>query len=144
MKTILALLILIGCSTPPYKQPNYKPQNTINSEFIPYLEDYEYYYKGKVRHIPINFESLDGNTVGLCGYRNGKIFILIDPDYWLKSTELEKLQLFFHELGHCHLGRGHYNLKYSDECPISFMHKTTFDNDCIDRHFDAYIEELFK
>ena len=106
-------------------------------------------------------------TVGLCNYFLRTISI--DRYFWSTLSELEKESLMFHEFGHCTLMRGHtakketkdtkitYYLEkaafylgilesrgyMADGCPASQMHPWTIDRQCLQHHYDYYIDELF-
>lgn len=110
--------------------------------------------------------SKKGNTVGVC-----HPFIMeidISASWWRQTTSpMEKMELVFHELGHCILRRGHtyrpvqgdfrawledvgfklgiFQEKHylSDGCPASFMHPQMMGEHCVNKHFYYYIEELF-
>jgi len=65
----------------------------------------------------------DSNIQGQC-FRNEKKpkKVIIDTEYWARSTDLEKEFIIYHELGHCFLNRSHLNDgDSSGEC-VSIMH----------------------
>jgi len=89
----------------------------------------------------------------------------IDPEYWRYFTKTGRMALVFHELTHSYCGRGHdygdgreYGRDgreaiknpskadgfFEDECPISLMFPIIISDDCINRHADQYIEEMFQ
>lgn len=110
------------------------------------------------------------NVVGIC-YTFGPLsFIQINEYWWKENTnELEREQLIFHELAHCILYEHHTQPTSSegfmgwvegkmfdwgffkarkkylrDYCPSSYMNPSVLGRECISKHYDYYIEELFK
>lgn len=94
--------------------------------------------------------------------------IRIDKGWWLYESDIRrKEQLMYHEFGHCILYRDHTfptgtnNLigwleRFSfrlgvlrtfdllpDGCPSSYMNPVLIDKQCIYKHYDYYIDELF-
>ena len=150
-----------------------KKYKGVDPELQTYVEEFKALSKGKVtdEHLE-NFtmgfrEYSKGSSVaGTCHYGVDEVDISIK---WWNSwqTPSERLELVFHELGHCILKRGHANKPthdgflawmerlgfkigmfdakgfLEDGCPASFMHPYTLGDRCINRHFHYYINELF-
>ena len=70
-------------------------------------------------------------------------YIKIDRDYWNKASQYKRINLIFHELGHCVLGRDHVEWKTPNECPPSFMHNSIVSNYCLKKYYKNYLKEMF-
>lgn len=150
-----------------------KKYDKVNEEFVPYMYEFIHLSEGEVteedfKYLTMGFRKYpDGSTtVGTCHYIVDEIDISID---WWNSykTPSERLELVFHEFGHCILKRGHANKPVKggftqwlerlgfkiglftekgylyDGCPASFMHPYTIGDRCINKHFHYYIKEMF-
>lgn len=132
----LLLIFLTACG------PGFRVAKHTAPEFVPYIALFTEYYGVEVK-IPLYFNKLEGVYVGVCrkwsdGYRE----IEIDPDAWDRFSENKRINLIFHELGHCVLNRKHVNIRLEDGCPASFMDEYIISDQCLDKHMDEYIEEL--
>lgn len=146
----ITLLLFQNCGTTFTSQQTVKQiVTTTDQQFYPYIQEFEYYYGETTAHIPIGFADLDPKIAGIC-YRSviaGKTlnaYIVIDYDYWYKITEYQRINLIFHELGHCALGKPHVPSDSVSLCPSSFMFEQIMSTSCIRDNYDAYIEELFR
>ena len=84
------------------------------------------------------------STVGLCRfYSRGPNQIELSRSNWNRGTETFKEMLLFHELGHCALGRGHFNATHSGGRPESLMNSWLFSQNFYRQHRDEYLKELF-
>jgi hypothetical protein len=120
--------------------------------------------------VSIGFKRIDqGPVVGLC--HDGLYFreITLDTDFWINTTQLGKIALFFHEAAHCYCGRDHdYNgipypeseserfgeyIKgifskrpgyYPDGCPLSLMFPSVVPDECVRLHYNDYTKEMFQ
>lgn len=175
MKKLLLLLVLFmntACANN-LEIRMVKKHQGIHSEFKPYVQEFIMISKGKVdendfHNFSMGFRdySKDSSTVGTCHY--GAFEVDISKKWWNQTTSpSERLELVFHEFGHCILKRGHtkkpegdgwlewfermgFKLGFftekgylSDGCPASFMHPYTLGEMCINRHFNYYMNELF-
>lgn len=142
MKRLLILcLFLTACADK--KETLYQG---IDPEFQEFVDEFQVdsIQQGKpvTVYIPINFHEMDG-FAGKC---KNKAEILIDPDDWESRSVHQQKALIYHELGHCVLGRDHYNETVSDGLfgrPVSIMTEHLGLVDFNSSHFDSYIEELF-
>ena len=118
-----------------------------------------------IQYVP----SMEGNIIGTCNRKAKEI--LVNERYWNNSftRELERKALFYHELSHCILERNHtqphlfphdWATKFEnlmlklgqwkkippleDGCAGSLMHPTTDDYNCLIKHWDYYVYELFQ
>lgn len=147
----VALLFLTACG-PIIPDPRNIKQT--DPAFTKYIGAFEYMYGRSIGDIPIGFTTtLDGTFIGMCtvwstGYRQ----IEIDQEYWnsKNTSELNKIGLIFHELGHCVLNRGHIKDKmkanmygYDYSVPVSIMYPYNFFSDFYKPLEDYYMEELF-
>ncbi|MHA1676038.1 MAG: hypothetical protein ACTSU6_02555 [Candidatus Njordarchaeales archaeon] len=139
MKYLSLILLLSACA----KSKDPRKNTTSNQDFIPYIQEFESYLGYQIQDIPINFMDLDTH-VGVCrSYSRGYREIHVDPTYWAKISEKQRINLIFHELGHCSLNLDHDYQILGDGCPNSFMYKSISDNFCLDKYYDHYIEEMF-
>lgn len=147
------LILLVSCGKNPFMKDHFhNPENrdprtntTTNAVFQPYIEDFEYDYDQYIGDIPMNFADLEGNRVGVCyTWSSGHAEIEIDRTFWADATELERKAVVYHELGHCELGRDHFDEMKEDGCAASIMNWILVRDSCMDIHLDDYIEELFK
>lgn len=150
-----------------------KNHKTIDKEFQPYIQEFQYASLGAVnekdfKRFTMGFRDMDysSSTVGVCHPLAYEVDI--SRSWWhLNTSQSKRIELVFHELAHCVLRRGHTQkpigdswmhrwerfgfaigmfaekAKLPDGCPSSFMHPYTLTEDCIDKHFSYYIEELF-
>jgi len=131
--------------------PAHTRQNTVtNPEFQLYINEFEGYSGLDTRAVPISFADLPGDEAGVCHYFRvgaGPIrwgYIEIDEPYWKTISEQQRINLIFHELGHCVLGRDHVIPTNSVEmCPKSFMHPSVIDTHCLMHNYNDYIKEMF-
>lgn len=101
---------------------------------------------GKLAHIYIGKDSLlrKATTVKRWPYflQNE---IIVDVDWYRKSTPIQREQTLFHELAHVYLGRGHLNLfLYKDRqlIPVSMMNRTN--TQYYEKYKEYYLKELFE
>lgn len=93
----------------------------------------------------IDFIDEEG-VIGTCQYRSHiPNHITIDESFWLRSSDLSKEYVVFHELGHCVLLRGHDDNHDDNGYCISVMHsgltdcRTVYNN----TFREYYLDELF-
>lgn len=170
--SIFMLFSLSSCATDLEIRLSKKYKN-IHPEFQTYIYEFKQLSKGKVTdsdfyNFTMGFRKYkNGSSVaGTCHYGVNEVDINIE---WWNGfyTPSERLELVFHELGHCILKRGHtvkpthkgflawlerigFKLGFFEDkgyiydgCPASFMHPYTISNRCINKHFSYYINELF-
>lgn len=110
-----------------------------------------------------------GTIVGLCTYGKNFREIDVDVDFWNKSTWKTKRTLIYHEMTHCMCSRLHtwQNGEYpevdsdieviidrpfykdppgmlSDDCPASIMYPYVVSDECVDKHWSYYQNEMFE
>jgi hypothetical protein len=122
--------------------------------------------------VSIGFKKINrGNTVGVCNYGSFFREIDVDIDFWLNSTNMSRLALVFHELSHCYCTRKHDYGKdknypetalerleraliwkvqggekpgyWDDGCPKSLMYPVIPDDECLMKHYQEYVLEMF-
>jgi len=92
-------------------------------------------------------ENLPGEQVaGQCNYHSHEPnHVTIDQDFWEHASERFKEYVVFHELGHCHLLRGHREEAFPDGTCRSIMRSGT--GSCRDNYRaetrSGYLDELF-
>lgn len=111
-KSLIFLLLITGCGS------LQKPKDIYNNsvDFSAYTNAYKEY---KLEHlgtkevgyvINVRYSHLESPTVGLCvrpSIHSLPRIIKIDPTYWEKADDETRLNLIFHELGHCDLNCEH-------------------------------------
>lgn len=76
-----------------------------------YKKEYAAFYEDAAKRfciappIQVYFSRLESNIAGYCIYNFG---ILLNEDNWVKYGPYQRLELMYHELGHCALGLDHY------------------------------------
>jgi hypothetical protein len=93
------------------------------------------------------FGELESPTVGRCNtYTSGQLEILIDRDYWERSSEVVREILMYHELSHCLLGLRHddrvVELPDGRVRAASIMNIYTIHEDYYVENREMYIEDL--
>lgn len=136
---LLSLLLLSACS-----KQNVDPRTIhgVDSKLATYRDNYIAYKGSPLAYdIPMQFVAQVFPIVGMCTrWSNGYRQIEIDPVYWASQDEGQRLQLVFHELGHCDLNRGHISEVRDNGFPVSFMNPYTFWYSPLDLSY--YINEL--
>jgi hypothetical protein len=127
-----------------------RPNKPSDPAFQSYVDEFKYYDNVKSIDVPVYFANLPTGEAGVCHYfriGNGPIrwgYVEIDQTYWGEISEYQKINLIFHELGHCVLGRDHEPWGNSVMmCPSSFMYYMVLSTECIQNNYDAYIQEMF-
>lgn len=152
MKFIIFFILIIAksksCLHNDVKSTPNPPDFSTDTEFIPYIQEFEKFSKMDTSSVPIGFDSLNEGVAGVCYYSeiSGVIstaYIKINRDYWNKYSQHKKINLIFHELGHCVLGRDHTKWQVPNECPSSFMNDFIISNYCLKKHYKKYIKEMF-
>lgn len=150
-----------------------KKHKGIDPEFKPYVERFVIDSKGKIkkedlRRLSIGFRDYkDIWTVGTCHPIAKEIDI--NRAWWNYTySDLHRMELVYHELGHCLLHRHHTTPTSGknkfmadlerfmfeaglwdsrpnlfDGCPPSIMHPKVVSERCMLKHYDFYIHELF-
>lgn len=127
--------------------PHY-PDFSTDPIFTPYIQEFEYYSGTDSFRVPIGFGDLKPGTAGTChtstvGGVVVSAYIKIDSEFWKRATHLQKINLIFHELGHCLLRREHVRGFLPNGCPNSFMYDSVMSDSCLNRNFNLYISEMF-
>lgn len=129
-----------GCGSYPSIAPR---QSTIDPEFIPFVEKFEK-EQNEVVDIDIMFKATEGQIVALCwryDYNKQGISIEVDPNFWFSSTEMEKEETIYHELGHCILARDHTEELIDYKVPKSIMYPYVFSL-AYEKYRSYYVDEL--
>lgn len=176
MKKILLMITMLlsftACATNLELRLVKKYEN-VHPEFVTYVDEFIQMSDGMIttkdfKYFTMGLRKYDDSStvVGTCHYLVNEVDISVD---WWNSykTPSERLELVFHEFGHCILKRDHTQKPISsgfiqwlerlgfklglftekgymyDGCPASFMHPYTVSDRCINKHFAFYIKELF-
>jgi len=93
-----------------------------------------------VSNVPIQFANLKPGMSGMCiSWGSGERKIMVDRFVWTKLFNYEqKMQLIWHELGHCRLGIEHSDKVGADGCPTSLMHSLAISRKCTEKWNKKY------
>jgi len=146
---LLSFLTLQGCGNHSDVRPAEENVPLYSDvAFKEYVIQFEEHYGKSVAHIPIVFAKLDSGTAGICFQSKvgGQVvysYIKIDKEYWQTISDYQKINLVFHEYGHCALMRGHTAIDNVSRCPISYMNPSVLTPQCAIDNYNHYIKELF-
>jgi hypothetical protein len=127
-------LLLTACGNP--------PKLTTDPVFVPYIKEYEQTFNTKVHMATINFAQTNPKYAAVCYQWGPYGEILVSKETWKLLTDLQKVNLIFHELGHCHKWRRHKDTLQADYCPVSFMYYQIMPDQCLSTHWNEYIQEM--
>ena len=131
------LLMLASCGK---VDPN--RVTVVDEAFIPYISRFEAEIEVSADGIDMNFSDLKGNIVGVCEVGWKERSVLIDKEFWDSSSESEKEELIYHELGHCAMNLDHDSELIKDGgCPKSIMYPEMLGS-CYPLFLDTYKKEL--
>ncbi len=140
---LLLSTLLLGCGSVSLRDMIYEDDDsttihTTNPVFHKYLDKLPIRTK-----TPVIFKTKKGNTAAVCAIRtDGYREIQVDPRYWSKYGDSDRLELLAHEIGHCDYDLPHNNNKMGNGCPLSVMHDTVFGDPCFSDYFDFYMTEF--
>jgi hypothetical protein len=152
-----------------YKNAKLAPEyKGVDPQIAPYVDEWLYLAHGHGlkfdRIVTVGFKDINqGNIVGLTTYGYGFREIDIDVKFWQSSTSLSKAALLFHELGHAYCHRDHdygngieygdpdkarkdpnkEDGFYEDACPTSLLFPEVVEDDCFEKHYENYVNEIF-
>jgi len=99
----------------------------VAEELCPYFQKFEEEAAARgliidlaAAHITGRLSTIQDGYIGLCA-STGERQIVIDENFWRRSSEMSKELAVFHELGHCFLERGHLNERTADGTCASIM-----------------------
>ena len=97
----------------------------------------------EVDAVPIEFALLGSGVAGLCVvFSNGlDPQIMVDQEFWDSANYDDRRSVVLHELGHCVIGRDHWDTELSSR-PESLMFPAITDNMNYGSHEEEYQEEL--
>ncbi len=111
MKYLLLATLLAGCASMNRTEGIYSDILDFNAYTDAYL-NYKQIYIG--RGADFSIEVIYGNTefptVGQCyrtADRNASREVIINPAFWARSNDEDRLELIFHEMGHCDMDFEH-------------------------------------
>ena len=146
---IVVTFLTLACSD----QDSYDYSSAISPELRIYFDRFESEAESRgllidwsAQHIYADLTQIESDAVGQClTYEQGRNDLLIDEEYWLRSNEVNKEFLIFHELGHCVLKRGHLDAANPDGSCQSIMNSG---NESCRKNYNGttrseYLDELF-
>ena len=156
---ILAFLFSLGCS----KDKTAVPVYNVPTEFQPLVSSFV--HEAALRHDTLVINNLiirydSSISISYCALCNSlepnvQKLITVNPKVHCYNNALEREALFFHELGHCILGRSHTDARLPNGDPKSIMVKDNIGlyssclypigGACQDNSFKRlyYLDELF-
>ena len=135
---LLLTFFVLGCSS--LDVPN-------DGHLRVYAESFVTKSNGKVKTKDIDkfslyFKTQKKNVIGTCRYIHKTVEI--DPTFFYTSTYRRRIELVFHELAHCVCDRRHTKKLLKDKCPDSLMFAKTIKSECLDKHWDYYMKEVYE
>ena len=104
--------------------------NNVDVELWPFYAAFEVEAAKRNIHYDLNALKItgtivalhQGNVAGVCSYSsNLPNAVEIDTDFWNRAPDLIKEMVVFHELGHCVIGRNHYEATDENGVCLSVM-----------------------
>lgn len=178
MKKLLLIVILIASCASIYRPFN-QHQN-IDPSFSSYVDEIIRGSKGKIvrqdfRHITMAFVDeigFDYGNIGVCWWTLTGGEIEIDRNAWAGKSEMARMSLIYHEVGHCLCNRMHTftitrNSWYKNtlnalgdfleaigwaekigqfegsSCPNSLMYASHISDSCLFLYYKEYMEEFY-
>lgn len=156
LTTLFIMLLLTSCGKSSKDHVNISEQrpNVIDDIiFKPYKEHFENIVKqqtgsmnfaiGDIPIILVDKKLLDrDDVIGVCYvYADNKKLIEIGRAYWNQASEVSRIALINHELGHCRLDRGHVD-NIQNGVKLSIMHSEIVDDHNYHTFEDFYEYEL--
>lgn len=83
------------------------------------------------------------NVAGSCNYLTNTIEVNPNSWYNYERTSKERINLLFHELGHCMCGLQHDDSTRDDNCPDNLMFPALITKKCLDKYFHEYTKDLY-
>jgi len=146
---IAILITNNACFDPKQFEPKAVKQEPVLLEYAKRFND-EYLghtsSRISVGSIGLEFGQLSEPAVGTCFRSSERTWIVILPSYWDKASELDRLQLMYHELGHCALDQDHREViapSYRKDNRSSIMHTQMLSSEVFDTNYSGLIRELF-
>lgn len=141
-----------GCGIMPTKiNPHDKDLQPVILQFADEMDieqtEVDKFYVG-FRTLPTKIDKETGekyNIIGQCDYVSNNISI--DPKFWYASFQPErrKKAVVFHELAHCVCKQyKHDNSAKSDGCPVTIMNSSIPSQQCLVKHWEDYMDELYE
>lgn len=130
MKALVVMMLLVlGCAKSELKGNPDANGREIDEALLSYVESFEALTDRDV-WFKVALGDMDAGKAGVCyKWNNGDREVTLNADVWYGITTNQKLQLVYHELGHCVLDRGHTegSITLSGvEVPISIMRPQMF------------------
>ena len=152
----IILVVMFSSLSSCSKQADPRTIYGIDPEFAIFVEKFEEAYGRDIGDMPMGFVDQKDDVVGRCRVFYGKkefSQIEIDRGYWNDPSTgyKNKLNLIFHELGHCVLGLKHTEERVQYEkqgmtflVPKSFMYPSVFFGEVVSETEEYYIEEILR
>lgn len=147
----IALLGLVLSTTACGVAPKHNATVSIDPTFTEYVARFEDAahqagHKVRVNDLIVAFGDTGSNTEtrGLCAFAEGETpAVTINQQAWDSSTDDEREELIFHELGHCLLGLKHVAGINTDGIPASIMNPVEITSAIYAQNRAYYLHTLF-
>lgn len=136
--TSILLLGLASCGQSP-------PATAIDADLAPYFEMFENAIGVSTEGISGKIDEISSAYLGTCTLDEAANIKLVEINkyYWARSTDDERENTVFHELGHCAMGLSHINTLDKYGCPTSIMYYAEFPHQyCFELFRQNYYDEL--
>jgi hypothetical protein len=151
MRYIIIFLFLLSSCGYDEPQDERSPKTVLDvGEFKPFVQLFEGYAKLygtdlNISNLIMKFEDIkqdnksEGIVLGYCQLStNEPPYIAFDTHIWKTSTNIRRILLAFHEMGHCILYRGH-----EEQGEFTIMTPYIMDDAEFIRNQPEYLKELF-
>jgi hypothetical protein len=152
---IFSLFLMVGCGNIHYPdvRANKDLQVYVN-RFAQVAQEQNFPIAWGSSRLVVDFDSgitrYGANVIGICTSSAAGNIVGINPTYWNRwnTTNSDREQLVFHELGHCVLGRGHDSAELfvaGYTLPKTIMNPTHTSVPWIyENNWEYYVAELFR
>lgn len=141
----VTIIVTVACAGPSIPR-------IVDPALEPFVGQFEALLGHQV-HMTVGFGDLTAedvvfneDVVGLCSYQQTAPYsplITIDKQYFDNTDLGSQIELIFHELGHCELGRVHTSALDASKQPLSIMYPVNFGGSQFMINEQAYVNELF-
>jgi hypothetical protein len=133
---LIPILALVACG----KQEPIVVDTILASYFDRFVRD----VGASVQGISGSFGTITLPAVAYCTISTDGRSITVDRTFWNKSSENQREELIYHELGHCALNRDHdSSMQQNSFCPYTIMYPYSFgDSECYANEKPYYFHEL--
>lgn len=147
--TLFALIVLAlsfqSCEKEEMLMSPTKEYIGVDAELWVYFQRFEEEAAARGVYVNLNEKGITGviedinheHVVGMCNHNvDTPNHVVLDKDFWTRSSSLKKELIVFHELGHCYFGMGHRDEAHEDGRCKSIMRSGM--GGCMDIYTENY------